>query len=154
MSHVVAWQIEGTKRFCGLKEPSKLHPESQRRKHGQNVAMPPGLTESDVLAVDMAPGTILFNQLLTPHWVQSPLDGIAFSVNLSHGGLRRSGTGRGLCRNETEHEAYKASDPAVAAEFDIKRGYKSEEADVQAPPTPTGGATDASENRATKKARS
>eukprot|EP00038_Savillea_parva_P004260 m.135717 g.135717 ORF g.135717 m.135717 type:complete len:371 (+) comp11422_c0_seq3:310-1422(+) len=123
VSHVVAWQIEGVKTFCGLVRPSELHPESERRKHGQSVSPPAGLTESDVLAVHMPPGTVLFNQLLTPHWVQSPLDGVAFSINLSHGGLRRSGAGRGLCRNEREHEAYKASDPAIAALFDIRRGY-------------------------------
>ena len=50
--------------------------------------------------VDMPPGVVLFNQLLTPHWVQSPLDTVAFSINLSHGGLRRTGTNRQLCRNE------------------------------------------------------
>lgn len=73
VSHVVAWQIEGTKRFCGLRQPSRLHPESQRRKHGQTVAPPKGLRETDVLAVEMPAGTVLFNQLLTPHWVRSCL---------------------------------------------------------------------------------
>ena len=50
----------------------------------------------------MPAGVVLFNQLLTPHWVQSPLDAVAFSINLSHGGLRRVGAGRQLCRNEVQ----------------------------------------------------
>ena len=54
VSHVVAWQIEGTKRFCGLRCPSTLHPESERRKHGQTVSPPAELTEADVLAVSDA----------------------------------------------------------------------------------------------------
>jgi len=56
VSHVVAWQIEGHKRFCGLRCPSTLHPESERRKHGQTVSPPAELTEADVLAVsDITP---------------------------------------------------------------------------------------------------
>ena len=77
----------------------------------------------------MEPGTILFNQLLTPHWVQSPESDLAFSVNLSHGGLRRESTGRGLCANEAELVEACANDSEMAKMFDVKRGWK----DVNAP---------------------
>ena len=71
----------------------------------------------------MPAGDVLFNQLLTPHWVQNPNQGLSMSVNISHGGLRRSGRGRGLCCNEQELEAAKVADPALAASFDIKKGW-------------------------------
>jgi hypothetical protein len=124
VSHVIAWQIEGTKRFCGLRTPRTLHGPEQRRKHGQKVVPPEGLREQDVLAKTMKPGCVLFNQLLTPHWVQSPEAELAFSVNLSHGGLRRSNRGRGLCPNEAELVSLCARDPEVAVMFDIKKGWK------------------------------
>lgn len=124
VSHVVAWQIEGTKRFCSLREPNRLHGAQERAKHGQSVVLPEGLEEEDVLAIRMDAGTILFNQLLTPHWVQSPEESVAFSINISHGGLHRQGTGKGLCTNEAELEALKLADPEFAAIVDVKRGWK------------------------------
>ena len=71
----------------------------------------------------MRPGHVLFNQLLTPHWVQSPEEDLAFSINLSHGGLRRDG--RGLCANEKELVELCERDPEAAKMFDVKKGWKS-----------------------------
>ena len=47
---------------------------------------------------------------------------LAFSLNLSHGGLRRRE--RGLCANEAELVALCESDPEAAKMFDVKRGWK------------------------------
>ena len=124
VSHVVAWQIEGTKRFCGYCAPRTMHGITERRKHGQAITFPRTLRETDTLAVTMGPGCVLFNQLLTPHWVQSPEPSLAFSLNLSHGGLRRQGKGRGLCANEEELVEWCARDPEMAKMFDVTRGWK------------------------------
>ena len=80
--------------------------------------------------VNMRPDhqSVLFNQLLTPHWVQSPEADLAFSVNLSHGGLRRTQAGRGLCPNEAELVDLCSRDPTAAAMFDIKKGWRSQHA--------------------------
>ena len=78
------------------------------------MVKPEGLTSADVLSYAMPPGTLLWNQLLTPHWVDAvdavagETDGVdqaapadrgevagtsevAASINLSHGGLRLEG---------------------------------------------------------------
>ena len=39
----------------------------------------------------MDPGNLLWNQILTPHWVDASADGIAISLNISHGGIMRNG---------------------------------------------------------------
>ena len=98
-SHVLAWQIFGTKRFCGLRDPARWAPREARVTYraGQ-LARPPDLTEADALCYDMGPGAVLWNALLTPHWVEAGGE-VAMSVNLSHGGLRHGGK---LCRHEEE----------------------------------------------------
>jgi hypothetical protein len=99
-SHVVACQIYGRKRWVWLKEPSKWADRETRLTHvpGQ-LRRPEALSESDLVSVDMGPGEVLFNKLLTPHWVQAVGDDVAVSLNLSHGGLRCHGR---LTRNEAE----------------------------------------------------
>ena len=47
---------------------------------------------------------MLFNKLLTPHWVEAVGEEVAVSLNISHGGLRLRGE---LCRNERELEAWR-----------------------------------------------
>ena len=105
VSHVVAWQIHGTKVFNGLLDPYRWAPleravDPEWRK---GMVRPEGLTSSDVLSYTMPPGTLLWNQLLTPHWVDAgETDAedpaapghngeVAASINLSHGGLRLEG---------------------------------------------------------------
>ena len=93
-SHVVAWQLHGTKVFCGLREPqtwaplaSALDPEWR-----QALRRPTALGSAEVLQYEMPPGSVLWNQPLTPHWVNAGDDGaVAASLNLSHGGLRLDG---------------------------------------------------------------
>jgi hypothetical protein len=110
-SHVLAWQIYGTKRFCGLREPDRWCPREMRLTYQPNrYGRPPALADADALAYDMPPGTALWNALLTPHWVES-VAGAAMSVNISHGGLRLHGQ---LCRHEAELEEFRLRHPEVA----------------------------------------
>jgi hypothetical protein len=103
-SHVVAWQRYGTKNFCGLKDPDRWAPREIRMQYGPGIVRPDTITPDDALAYLMQPGDVLWNQLLTPHWVEAS-DEPAMSINLSHGGLRLDGE---LCRNERELEAWRA----------------------------------------------
>ena len=52
---------------------------------------PPEYDEADVLAYHMEPGDLLWNQLLTPHWVVAGEDQAAMSLNISHGLVRYRG---------------------------------------------------------------
>jgi hypothetical protein len=111
LSHVLAWQIYGTKRFCGLRDPDRWAPHNARVNYkAGNFAKPAGITEADALCFDMPPGAVLWNALLTPHWVEAG-DEVAMSINLSHGGIRYRGE---LCRNERELVAHRAAHPELA----------------------------------------
>jgi hypothetical protein len=110
-SHVLAWQIYGTKRFCGLRDPDRWAPKEARVTYAPaNFAKPAELGDDDALCYDMTPGTTLWNCLLTPHWVEAANE-VAMSVNISHGGLRLNGR---LCPHERELEEYRAVNPQKA----------------------------------------
>ncbi|MDA0837659.1 MAG: hypothetical protein O3B01_10090 [Planctomycetota bacterium] len=92
VSHVIAWQIHGTKVFNGFADPQQRTPvesviEPEFRKE---LRKPAGIAEEEVLSYSMGPGDVLWNQILTPHWVDTK-DEIGASINLSHGGLRLNG---------------------------------------------------------------
>ncbi|OGG43554.1 MAG: hypothetical protein A3F84_20505 [Candidatus Handelsmanbacteria bacterium RIFCSPLOWO2_12_FULL_64_10] len=106
-SHVIAWQRHGVKRFCGLRDPGRWAPPEERMKPGSTLRRPPGITEEDALVYEMGPGDVLWNTLLTPHWVEAT-DRVAYSLNLSHGGLRLNGR---LCRHEQELEDWRQAHP-------------------------------------------
>jgi hypothetical protein len=109
-SHVLAWQIYGTKRFCGLREPDRWAPRAVRVNYKpEGFAQPSALTEADALCHDMRPGDVLWNALLTPHWVEAGAE-VALSINLSHGGIRYRGE---LCPHERELVAYRAAHPEL-----------------------------------------
>jgi len=111
LSHVVARQIYGRKRFCGLQDPQRWAPPELRMNcKGPGVSLPDELTEADTLCYDMSPGAVVWNAMLTPHWVEAG-DEVAMSINLSHGGLRYQGQ---LCPHEQEHVDYQASHPDTA----------------------------------------
>lgn len=57
------------------------------RRPAQN---PEGITLDDALCYQMSPGAVLWNCLLTPHWVEAASEP-AMSINISHGGLRLNG---------------------------------------------------------------
>lgn len=107
-SHVAAWQIYGSKRFCGLKSPGRWAPWRTRMAYSpQNFSKPEAITEADALPYQMNPGDVLWNALLTPHWVEAS-NAAAMSVNISHGGLRLNGR---LCPFEQELEDHRAANP-------------------------------------------
>lgn len=111
-SHVLAWQIYGTKRFCGLKDPERWAPRELRVDYrSEGFARPTALTGADALCYDMHPGDVLWNALLTPHWVEAG-DEVALSINLSHGGIRLNGQ---LCPHEAELLAHRGANPVTAA---------------------------------------
>jgi hypothetical protein len=110
-SHVLAWQLHGTKRFCGLRDPDRWAPREFRLSYrAGSFPRPDAIGEADTLAYTMPPGAALWNALLTPHWVES-VDGVAMSLNLSHGGLRLHGQ---LAPHEAELAHFRATHPDVA----------------------------------------
>jgi hypothetical protein len=85
-SYVLAWQVVGRKRFCWLKEPEKWCPYEVRRDNADfydRMPCPEGITLDDVIECEMQPGDVLWNVMLTPHWVYS-LDETCYSFNLTH----------------------------------------------------------------------
>ena len=111
LSHVLAWQIYGTKRFCGLREPDRWAPHDVRVNYKvADFAKPAGITETDALCFDMRPGDVLWNALLTPHWVEAGEE-VAMSINISHGGIRYRGE---LCPHERELVEYRVAHPELA----------------------------------------
>lgn len=110
-SHVLAWQIYGTKLFCGLVDPDHWADSAVRLNYQPGeLARPVDVREEDSLCYDMRPGDKLWNVLLTPHWVEAG-DAPAMSINISHGGLRLKGQ---LSPNEAELEAFRAANPQQA----------------------------------------
>lgn len=92
-SYVLAWQILGRKRFCWLKDPEKwCTPEIRFTDAGNYDRMfrPGGISPDDVIECEMGPGDVLWNIMLTPHWVYS-LDEASYSFNLTHFKLQCDG---------------------------------------------------------------
>ena len=108
-SHVLAWQIGGTKTFSGLKDPDRWA-DLETRVHSTGVQKPAAIADDDVLSFEMTPGTTLWNCFLTPHWVEAS-DEVSYSINISHGGLRLDGE---LCRHEKELEQWRGEHPEDA----------------------------------------
>ncbi|MBI2194903.1 MAG: hypothetical protein HYU36_23230 [Planctomycetes bacterium] len=107
-SHVLAWQRCGVKRFYGLKDPDRWAPHEARMAYDPaRFERPANLTPEDALCTEMRPGDVLWNVILTPHWVEAS-DEVAMSINLSHGGLRLHGR---LCPFEQELEDFRQSHP-------------------------------------------
>lgn len=112
-SHVFAWQIYGEKRFCGLKQPDQWADKKTRLNYrNERQPKPKAIREEDSLCYDMRPNDMLWNMLLTPHWVEAG-DEVAMSINISHGTLRLNGK---LSPNEQELEEFRESDPDKAPE--------------------------------------
>ncbi|WP_135553497.1 P-loop NTPase family protein [Paenibacillus cymbidii] len=105
-SHVLAWQVHGTKTFVGLKDPDRWAPLAVRL-HCKGTERPADIGPEDELAYVMTPGTVLWNTFLTPHWVEAS-DRAACSVNISHGGLRYKGR---LCLHEQEVVDWQLANP-------------------------------------------
>jgi len=93
ISHVLAWQVHGVKNFNGFKDPEAVLSTDKSVNERKDIRQinPPEHNEADVLSYAMQPGDILWNQLLTPHWVVAGDDEIAVSINISHGGVSYAG---------------------------------------------------------------
>ena len=63
-SHVLAWQLYGTKRFSGLKDPERFAP-LETRIHSAGITKPDAIQDDDVLSYDLKPGDVLWNAFLT-----------------------------------------------------------------------------------------
>lgn len=98
-SHVLAWQVYGTKNFNGFKDPQAVLPAQQIVDEKQNVRSPhpPEADPESVVTYEMVPGDLLWNQFLTPHWVDGGGNQPSMSINLSHGGIQYQGR---FCPNE------------------------------------------------------
>lgn len=110
-SYVLAWQILGRKRFCFTKDPDYWCNAEVRRKYSGRydlMTRPADLTPDDVIEIEMQPGDVLWNVMLTPHWVYS-LDETSYSLNLVHAGLTCDGElsdmGQELVEIRREREA-------------------------------------------------
>lgn len=118
LSHVLAWQVYGAKRFCGLREPDRWAPRELRVNYKPaDFARPAGLTAADAECFAMRPGDVLWNTLLTPHWVEAG-DEVAMSINISHGGIRYRGE---LCPHERELVEHRAAHPELAPAAPVAR---------------------------------
>ena len=83
--------------FNGFLEPQQYAPIDQCVNQRDRIqGQMPRYQAEHILSYPMAPGDLLWNQILTPHWVTAG-DEIAVSVNISHGGVRAGGE---FCANE------------------------------------------------------
>lgn len=92
-SYVLVWQMVGVKRFCWLKDPERWCNREVRREyadHYERMFRPADITDDDVVTFDMHPGDILWNVMLTPHWVYA-LDEMTWSINITHFNLTCDG---------------------------------------------------------------
>ncbi len=100
VSHVLAWQIYGEKTFNSFKDPERFAPVDwlvdEKDKTKAILGSLPDYGPEDILSFKMTPGALLWNQLLTPHWVLAGEE-VAISVNISHGGISYQNA---FCKNE------------------------------------------------------
>lgn len=98
-SHAIAWQQHGTKIFSSLKDPPRWMPfETRMKVRTDAIRKPAGLTDDDVVAYELKPGSALWAPLLTPHWTEA-VGEPACSISFSMRGLRHQGR---LCPYEQE----------------------------------------------------
>jgi len=114
-THQLAWQCHGTKHFHGLTDPDGWTTREQRGACDLVTSRrPAGLGEADTYAIVQRPGTMLWNTVAIPHWVET-FDGPAATLTLVHKGLRLQGK---LCPHSQEREAWLASRPAAQPSHD------------------------------------
>ena len=118
-SHVLAWQVYGEKHFHGFLEPEKREPVQKlvESRTGVTRIDIPQIDPADILTYDMQPGDLLWNQLLTPHWVDAGEDEVAMSFNISHGGVAYRGE---FCPNEQVLRQHWEKNPKSAWLVDVR----------------------------------
>lgn len=118
-SHVLAWQVYGKKHFHGFLEPEKREPVQKLVENRTGVTRIdiPQIDPADILTYNMQPGDLLWNQLLTPHWVDASEDEVAMSFNISHGGIAYRGE---FCPNEQVLRQHWEKNPKSAWLVDVR----------------------------------
>lgn len=118
VSHVLAWQVNGIKEFNSFKDPYQYAPFEKltlsQFRNQMKISDVPSHPEEDRQSVRMQPGDLLWNQFLTPHWVEGGDDEISMSINISHGGLRFQGK---LCEHEDALRKRWVMHPEEASSF-------------------------------------
>ena len=94
-SNVLFWNVRGRKVFHGFCEPDRWAPIKRAIDKSASQVMPENVLDEDVLSYQVGDNQLLWNHLMTPHWVDAPE--LTFGINFSHGGLRHKGR---LCRYE------------------------------------------------------
>ena len=94
-SNVLFWNVRGRKVFHGFCDPDRWVPIEQSTEKRTAQVMPEHVEDADILSYAVEDDQLLWNHLLTPHWVDAPE--LTFGINFSHGGLRNKGR---LCRYE------------------------------------------------------
>jgi len=94
-SNVLFWNVRGRKAFHGFRDPDRWVSLEQSMAEREAQIMPEAMSDEDILSHEVGDNTLLWNHLLTPHWVDSPE--LTFGINFSIGGLRHNGR---LCRYE------------------------------------------------------
>jgi hypothetical protein len=110
-THQMAFQIIGVKHFHGLKDPDRWTDEKLRCDTVlKDMARPPEVRDSDAYTIVQGPGSVLWNAITTPHWVET-FDQPAATLTLVHSNLRLNGK---LCPHGEELFNYRARKAATA----------------------------------------
>jgi hypothetical protein len=112
-TNVFVWQIYGRKIWYTTQDPHRWAPY-EMRMNWRDTKRPPGITPEDLVLFEMGPGDMLWNAMLTPHWVDAADDQPALSINIAIDRLRLDGR---LCPHEQELYDYvvaRGEDPVVA----------------------------------------
>ena len=121
VTHQLAWQRHGTKHFQGLRDPDRWTTAEQRgRCELAGSVKPAAVAEADVYSIQQPSGTVLWNAVLTPHWVET-FDEPAATLTLVHTGLRLNGE---LCPHAREREAWLASQKGSETKASATAGYR------------------------------
>lgn len=103
-SHVLAWQRCGIKYFNSLREPDRWTTRAERATCVlEGSVRPVAIGPEDIVTHVMPAGTVLWNTIATPHWVDASAE-VAATLSLVHRGLRMDGQ---LCPHEVEMEEYR-----------------------------------------------
>ena len=94
-SNVLFWNVRGQKIFHGFRDPDRWVPLERSTEKREAQIMPENMSDEDVLSYEVGDNAVLWNHLLTPHWVDA--SELTFGINFSLGGLRHNGR---LCRYE------------------------------------------------------
>ncbi len=113
-THQMAWQIIGTKHFHGLSDPDRWTNEKLRCDTVlKDMARPEEVTDADTYTIAQPPGTVLWNAITTPHWVET-FDTPAATLTLVHTNLRLHGK---LCPHGEELVNYRARKATITSTY-------------------------------------